>query len=131
MLVSYKLLFVMEANVVSIRETIFLNFLNWTLSKINKNPIQSPLEFVKISRNDLLTIDAISCEKEWRDMILCDGGFTAKEINYYFRKNVKSYVISLIKSMSRLLNYQLKRSTKRTQHNNVFDEHYIYTLVKK
>lgn len=84
-----------------------LEFLNAILKQIGKDAIDDVLDFKNIPRDDILKEDVKGLLDVHLDQII--GIFGKKEIQYYNRKLIKDFIMSVIKSMAFECGYTLSK----------------------
>lgn len=110
----YIIVIMVETNAVSL-ETIFLSFLNWILLKINMPSINKITDFQKIDRELLTSIDMELTESEWSAILFVNNGFDKPKLNYYNKKIIKNYILSILKLGSKHLGYKFNGNHRRIQ----------------
>ena len=106
-----------------VKRQAYLDFLNWVLKSIGKDPISSFDEFVDIKRDELKKIDIAETEKEWIDILF--GPFTKESLYFHHRRARKLYVLALIKYCTR----QFDDITFHAKSHKVTINHYTHLNI--
>ena len=105
----------------------FLKFLNWVLVKLEKEPIDEITDFKDIKKRDLETINTEDTVSDWS--LILFPIFDKKKMQFYMKKYIKHYIITLIKYGAESVEKTLKGKKKKKQVNAYVIYSYDYYIV--
>ncbi len=103
-----------------------LEFLNWVLKKLNKEPIDDVRKFKNIKRQEIIDIDIDKTHDEWYNILF--PVFSKYKFRYSYRKETRSYIISVIRKACKEFGYKLIGYEKKKNINNFVNSHIEYTI---
>lgn len=93
-----------------IKYNIFMEFINALLVSIGKNVINSLTEFKDINRDDLISDNCLNIYDQYEPKIFTV--FSKKECQWYRRKIIKNYLITVIRHMCIEINHKFTYKCK-------------------